>query len=340
MPTLDSLPADRRAIIELILRQGKSYDEISELLDLSSARVRDHARQSLAQLAPRTAERVDDSWRDQVADYLLGQQTGPEARATRGHLRTSEEARGWALSVLDSLGDLYAAGSEPEIPGANGSATAAPPAPPRPAAPAARTGGASLSPRAEQIVVRRRIVGAVAATVLIGLIAFVVGPGFSPGDDDTPVVADGDATPAADQVEPIPVGQLELRPEPGEKGEALATILDQGGQPGLLVQAAGLQPTGQDSAYEVWLYNDQEDAVSIGAQVTDEKGNYVGQGPMPTDFGNYEFVDISREPIDDDTGHSGDSVLRGKLAEVQAIPPELLAPQGGETPGGGSPPPP
>src|SRR3954454_1152764 len=116
MATFDQLAADQRAIIEIVLRQGRSYEQIGEMLDLPPARVRELARDALGELAPFTAEFVDPQWRGQLADYVLGQQTGPEAQATRGHLRRSEPARIWAYSLLDALDDFYAQGDRPEIP--------------------------------------------------------------------------------------------------------------------------------------------------------------------------------------------------------------------------------
>src|SRR4051812_11538520 len=116
MATFDQLAADQRAIIEIVLRQDKSYEQIGEMLDLPPPRVRGLARAAWGELAPFTAEFVDAQWRGQLADYVLGQQTGPEAQATRGHLRRSEPARIWAYSLLDALDDFYAAGARPEIP--------------------------------------------------------------------------------------------------------------------------------------------------------------------------------------------------------------------------------
>src|SRR4051795_4567794 len=116
MATFDQLAADQRAIIEIVLRQDKSYEQIGEMLDLPPARVRELAREALAGLAPHTAEFVDPQWRGQLADYVLGQQTGPEAQANRGHLKRSEPARIWAYSLLDALDDFFADGDRPEIP--------------------------------------------------------------------------------------------------------------------------------------------------------------------------------------------------------------------------------
>nr|MBA3301282.1 sigma-70 family RNA polymerase sigma factor [Thermoleophilaceae bacterium] len=116
MATFDQLPADQRAIIELVLQRGQSYGDLSGMLGMPAPRVKDLAREALSQLSPRTYERVDAQWRGQLADYLLGQQTGPEATATRGHLKSSEPARAWANSLLDALDPLYPDAARPEIP--------------------------------------------------------------------------------------------------------------------------------------------------------------------------------------------------------------------------------
>src|SRR5215211_7831329 len=161
MATFDQLASDQRAIIEIVLRQDRSYEQIGETLDLPPARVRELARDALGELAPHTAELVDPQWRGQIADYVLGQQTGPEAQATRGHLKRSEPARIWEYSLLYALNDFYDEGSRPEIPvgeagarprrergaaeAANGDAATSPlaPAPRR-----ARAAGGALSPEA------------------------------------------------------------------------------------------------------------------------------------------------------------------------------------------------
>src|SRR3954463_14828790 len=116
MATLDQLPAEQRAIVELVVQRGRSYGALAEVLQVPSERVRELARDALTELSPRTAARVDAGWRGQVADYLLGQQAPGEARATRDYLKRSESARAWALSLLDSLDPLYPNGASPAVP--------------------------------------------------------------------------------------------------------------------------------------------------------------------------------------------------------------------------------
>jgi hypothetical protein len=93
-------------------------------------------------------------------------------------------------------------------------------------------------------------------------------------------------------------------------------IAERGGRRQVVVQAT-LRPNQGRQAYEVWLYNSPTDAKSIGAQVTDARGVYQGAGPLPQDFQRYRFIDVSLEPIDRNTRHSGESVLRGPIPTLR-----------------------
>ncbi|HYH59362.1 MAG TPA: anti-sigma factor [Thermoleophilaceae bacterium] len=351
MATFDQLPAEQRAILELVLQRRQSYDDLSSMLGMPTARVRQLAREALTDLASRSAARVDPDWRGQVADYMLGQQTGPEGTATRGHMRRSEAARLWALSLLDSLEHLYDEADMPIVPEGDAAPTREPlrerrplreraprrderEEPDEPEEPDERPRARPLSADAEAVVRRRRIAGGAAAATVV-LFALLVWPiGLLGGDgyddnDSASVVdsiaggdgdGDGDDTGAtADQ--PEVVGQLLLRPQSGEKGVGIALITESdAGERSLLIQARGLKPTPSDQtqAYEVWLFNGQDEAQSMGAQLTDRQGNYQGAGTLPGDYESYEFLDISRESVDQNAAHSGDSVLRGRLSEIQA----------------------
>ena len=333
MATFDQLPAEQRAILELVIQRGKSYDELASLLGMPTAfRVRELAREALTDLSPRSAARVDADWRGQVADYLLGQQTGPEGTATRGHLKRSEPARLWALSLLDSLDHLYDERDLPVIP----EGEAAPVRtrerepelePVRERAPLrepsrlrgrgrAERPDRPLSADAETIVRRRRIAGAAAAATALLFILLVWPVGLLTGDDDD----GGGGDNGSDQAEGQPrvLGQLLLRSQSGEKGVGIALITERDGERSLLVQARGLRRTREGEAYEVWLFNSQDDATSMGAQLTDRQGNYQGAGTLPENYEDFEFLDISRETVDQNAAHSGDSVLRGQLADLQA----------------------
>lgn len=304
MATFDQLSAEQRAILELVLQRGQSYEALADMLSMREERVRELAHAALIHLAPVTAPNVEDDWRGQIADYVLGQQSGPESTATRGHLRRSEQARTWTGSLLDSLETLYGERALPSIPSASRERErgrrAAPPAVPE----------RELSPEARSALQRRRrtLMGAGLAA-LLALIVFVWPVGLLTGDDDD----DGGSTQAGAGGPVAPGGD-------GATPAGIAVVADQSGKRQVIVQAAGLEPSRQREAYEVWLYNSPSDAKSLGAQVTDSQGSYQGAGPLPEDFGNYRFIDVSREPINDDGKHSGESVLRGRFGNLRERP--------------------
>src|SRR4051812_22396870 len=126
MATFDQLSAEQKAVIELVLGSGRSYDVLADMLDATPSRVRELAREALTELSPTTASRVDPEWRGQLADYILGQQSGPESNATKSHLKRSESARAWTYSLVDSLDHLYGNGARPAIPGAEDGTAPAP----------------------------------------------------------------------------------------------------------------------------------------------------------------------------------------------------------------------
>ena len=308
MATFDQLSAEQRAILELVLQRAQSYETLAGMLSMKEERVRELAHDALVHLAPVTAPKVEQEWRGQIADYILGQQAGPESMATRGHLRRSEQARAWAGSLLDSLETLYGERALPSIP-AGGRERERPsrrereePRPER-----------ELSPEARSAVQRRRRL-ATGLAIAAGILILTVLPGVGPldltgGDDD----GNGGNSGSESAVTGEPTA------EAGTPA-GIAIVADRNGEQQVIVQAAGLEPSQQREAYEVWLYNSPEDAKSLGAQVTDQQGSYQGAGPLPEDFANYEFIDVSREPINDDGKHSGKSVLRGKFGNLRDRP--------------------
>jgi Anti-sigma-K factor rskA/Sigma-70, region 4 len=295
--TFDQLSEDQRAVVELVLRRGKRYDELAGMLDMPESRVRELARDALVDLAPLSARAVEEDWRGQLADYVLGQQSGPEATATRGHLRRSEAARTWAGSLLDSLEQLYVNGSMPAIPEGE-----------RPSrsrrseegAGAARLGGGDLTKR-------RRVValgGTLAAVVLVAVLLWPIG--LLTGDDDDGGGGGSGTTTTAAAGSGNPAGAV--------------VVLGQGTQRAVQVQATGLPPSTQKFAYQFWLYDSKGKARSLGAQVTDQNGTLQAIGNLPKGFEKYRYFDLSKESIGGDAGHSGQSVLRGampKLGEVK-----------------------
>ncbi len=303
MATYDQLSSEQRAILDLLLRRGQGYDELADTLGIPVVRVRELACEALTTLAPVSAEAVEEGWRGKLADYLLNQQPGPEAAATRGHLRRSEAARGWARSVLDSLSHLYGPGEIPSVPAGDAAVERAPGA-----------GARSLTPEAQALVKRRRIIGGAALAILLALFVLVWPIGLVTGDGDD---ASGDG---ADQAEPELLGQLPLLPPSGgnKKFAGIAIFSRQGDGEQIGVQAQ-LKATKQDSAYQVWLYNSKQDAKSLGAQYADAQGLFSGIAKLPENYERYKFIDVSREEVEGDPSHSGQTVLRGEISKMVPV---------------------
>ncbi len=303
MATFDQLSPEQRAIVELVLRQGKTYNELADMLNLPEGRVRELARDALVELAPVSVRGVEEDWRAQLADYVLGQQSGPEATATKGHLRRSEAARSWARSLLDSLEQFYENGSVPAIPeGERGRRAAAAPREPRRAA-----GGGALA-AAGDAVMRRRLLAGAGALLLVLLVVLVWPIGLLTGDDEKST--------ASSQ----PTGKTSSRQTAANAQPAgIAIVVERNGKKQLLVQAARLAPSGQSEGYYVWLYNSPTDAKSLGGQVTDQQGNYQAIGPLPADFRNYRYIDVTRQRVgkSPNVKHTGESVLRGAMPQLK-----------------------
>jgi len=307
MATFDQLSPEQRAIVELVLRQGKTYAELADMLNLPESRVRELARDALVELAPVSVRGVEEDWRGQLADYVLGQQSGPEATATKGHLRRSEAARSWARSLLDSLEQFYEDGSVPAIPeGERGRAakrTAA-------AAPAER-GPAARSPLAAagDPVMRRRLLAGAGALLLILLVVLVWPVGVLTGDDDDGGTSAGSGNGGEQAAPETPAGETPVDTQ--VRGQAI--IAEQEGKPLVVLTAVGLEPTTDNTAYQVWLYNSEGDRTNLGAQVTDAQGNFGVSQALPAGYKRFKFIDVTTATVQGEQASPGNSVMRGQL---------------------------
>ncbi|HEY1567107.1 MAG TPA: hypothetical protein VGF68_08825 [Solirubrobacteraceae bacterium] len=114
MPTLDNLPGEQLAVLEMVLKHGRSYDEIARLLSLDRAKVRERAQIALDTIGPHTE--VAPEHQHRIADYLLGQLPESEAQEVHDLLADSPTDRAWARVVASELTPLTAGRPLPEIP--------------------------------------------------------------------------------------------------------------------------------------------------------------------------------------------------------------------------------
>ena len=104
MASLESLPADQRAVLQLVLRRGRSYDEIARLLSIDRAAVRQRALAAFDALGPQTG--VPPQRRALITDYLLGQLPPRVSEQTRDRLAESANERAWARVLASELAPL------------------------------------------------------------------------------------------------------------------------------------------------------------------------------------------------------------------------------------------
>ena len=186
MSPLEPLAPDQRAVVALVLQQGRSYDEIAAMLGMPVDAVRARAQAGLASLARDNG--LPDEVTGPLADYLLGQQRKSDADATRGLLADSAPARAWAAEVAARLEDVAPRGL-PEIPA---SEPAVPGPRPRPVRePAPRRDDDAAPPASSRLGGVLLIAGVLA---VVAVVLFVV---LSGGDDPAGEQVASSPTPAA-----------------------------------------------------------------------------------------------------------------------------------------------
>jgi hypothetical protein len=312
MSRIDALPADQKSVLQLLLRQGKGYDDLSGLLRLDVGEVRSRAHDALDALGP-GAGGVPSAKRQEIADWLLGQQGPDEAAATRAFVDGSPAARAWAQAVASELEPL-AGGRLPEIP-ANGvpSAAAAAVAPsespaPEPSGPAAGTDAAagaptpfapapSAAPRVSRRGGAALIAGALAVIALVLVLVLVV---FNGDDKKDNAKNAADTTATTTQSQPKVQAQVNLTPPqdaPAKKALAIVQIVDANGQEAVNAVSQGL-PSTSKAAYAIWVYSSPSQAKLIGGfNQKDNNGHLVYQGALPKDFDitSYNEILVTRE---------------------------------------------
>jgi hypothetical protein len=319
MSRFDSLPADQKAVLQLVLKQGKSYEDIASMLRMEPSAVRERARDALDALGPEEAPGLTEQRQDEIADYLLGQQGGDEADDTHYFLEGSGAGRAWARVVGDEL-EQVAPGAVPEIP-EEGTHEAEPEpvaqdeedlapagaaAAPATAAPPRERAGKRSSSRLGGVIF---LVGVAALLALVLVIALG-------GDDnnDSGSASSSSSTPPRTSTNTNTTkveAQINLRPAvEGSKALGVANVVSQGGQRAIALIGQSLPPSPR---YAVWLYNSQNDNQFLGfAPPVKKAGRLQGLAPVPNDFSRYKEIIITREQVDRPQ-KPGLIVLRGSL---------------------------
>jgi hypothetical protein len=317
MTELDALPADQRAVLQLLVKQDQTYEDLSGLLSIDSAAVRERAHAALEALGPDAGRRLAPERRAEVSDYLLGQQSASEQAATRDHLAGSASARAWARVVADALRPL-AAGPLPEIPGegpeaepkeeAAPSATATAREPVTHEERARDTAGESRSSRLGGAL----LLGGIGVLIAV-VVVLLVTSGDGGGSKKTSTVSSTPTTGTTAQA--TPVAQINLRSPSGAKALGLAQVFAQSNRRLLIVAGQNVSP----GAYALWLYTSPTKAKLLGfvPSRVGKDGKFVTQGVLPNDASNYQNLVVTSEKVSGSRPAlpktPGTIVLQGKL---------------------------
>jgi hypothetical protein len=287
MARLDQLPPDQRAVLQLLLKQGKSYGEIASVLHIERSAVKARAHDALNALGPEDTDLSEDR-RDEVGDHLLGQQDEGQRAATRSFLEGSPAGRAWARVVSSELRELAPDGL-PDIPGEGAELDEAHDAL------EARKAARSEQERSSKLggVLLIAGLGIAIAVVLILLL--------SGGSDDNkgtgPVGGTTSTQPATTSTTPQVEAQINLFPPGGgKKPLGVANVITQQGQRAIAVVGQDLPPNGTRFAYALWLENSPSSAKRLGFFGSVKKnGRLQGLVAVPTDFASYSKLVVTRE---------------------------------------------
>ena len=329
MSQLDDLPPDQHATLSLLLSQGKSYAEVAEMLSISERAVHDRAHAALAVLAPRQARELTADRRDEVGDYLLGQQTSVAGRlATRTYLDGSAPGRAWAHAISAEIAPL-STGPLPEIP--SGAASPAPDAgevsdEPRPS-PASLGGAPGQYARPSSRLGGALLLAAIAGAIIVAVVLIT---GANSGDGSHAGTATSSTAPTATAPTtsqpsstaktstagggPKENARLTLTPaDPASKASGVVEILSEGSQHAYYLAAEHLAPS-RGFFYAVWLYNSPSSHEALNkSPAVGSNGTLQGGSLLPANAGQYHQILLTRETTER-PGHPGPIVLRGAFS--------------------------
>jgi hypothetical protein len=113
MASLEDLPADQRAVLQMVLQRGRTYDDIAGLLSIDRSAVRQRALDAFDALTPDGVDAGPEH--ALVTDYLLSQLSDQVAEQVYIYLGTADDERSWAHAIAERLRPL-ASKPLPEVP--------------------------------------------------------------------------------------------------------------------------------------------------------------------------------------------------------------------------------
>lgn len=309
-----ALQGDQRALLQLLVERGQSYEDISGLLGSSAEDVRAQARAALTEIGG-----SDPDAEVGLTDYLLGQ-ADPIGRADAvRHLQGDPEAHALAVRIEEGLREIAPAANLPKLPEPRGKARrAAVPTGPSAAADDRSSSSPSARPPGEDpgrggASRQTKIIGAIAGAGVVLVVAILAIAGVFGGDDDEPAGTASAATETTTEdgttttAETANVTEVKLEPV-GDSGVAGSAGFGIANQSQLYVDLSvdGLDPKApKDSTYFFWLMIGEEGGYPLNQPlVPDQNGRFSGRVAVPTAVaqtvaGQAQMVKVSLSPVDD-----------------------------------------
>jgi hypothetical protein len=288
---------EQRAMLQLVLEGGQSYEDIGSLLGIGPDEVRSRVRSALTEIGG-----ADPDAQVGLSDYLVGQ-ADPIGRADAvRHLQSDPDANALAQRLVQNLRLLAPKAELPEIPDARGGRRATPPPPPAAAPPPQAPSSAPQVPKGPGFASRAAgffsgvgklsppyLAAAIFGGVLVIAVAIYLltsGGGGGGGSD-----CKGVDTSAAQQAG-VPTMKLAAAgslanadcPPSGQitLGSAQQTSQTKGQAPSFVLQANAvhLPPTGGNDRYLLWLYKSDSQSVPLGQETVGSDGNLTGAVPV------------------------------------------------------------
>jgi hypothetical protein len=333
-----ALTADQRAMLQLILERGQSYEDLAALLDASREEVRRRARAALAELAG-----SDPDGEVGLTDYLLGEADPIDRADVVRHLQSDPEALRDAEELVAKLRVVAPEAEIPELPRPRGRRrgrrkVAAGEAATVPAVDAAEAPEPAPSRLAQISPRQARLFVALAAGAVLLLAIVLALTGTFGGDDEeatpTETTAAGDGSVQGEELTRV---VLRSQGNSDASGQAIFGLASND-QPYLDLQLQGLDQAPERQTYVIWFLLSEARGYPL-APVTPNPGGVfddrfaIPQVVLPIAV-RTQFVDISL--VDNETlaqdlqdalegnkvllRYQGESVLRGEIPRAEQPP--------------------
>jgi hypothetical protein len=297
MSRLDDLPPDQRAVLSLLVRQGKSHAEIADMLGIPQQAVRDRARAALDALAGEPSE-------------------APSAAQRQGQIGAGRAPRLSAESPSSPPPAASApAGARTPSTGSSFSGSL----------PSSRRGGALLLTALVVIVVVVVILltsgggsNKTSSTQASTTTPATTPATTTPSETKTSGATTGAATtstPAKQGASPTVDKQIALTsPEPNSKTVGLVEVVSEGSKHAIYLAAEHLPSPPAGSFYAVWLSNSPTSSTALGKTPTVGSNGRLQAGTLlPANAGDYQKILLTRE-TSSKAAQPGPTVLSGAFS--------------------------